>query len=100
MIICSGYGLFVVIGVYVLCFFAVSKIMPPYTTDFAQTILLVAVCIFSTIINYIIAKALNKKEVKHTVYGARLEKVVLCLGAFLLFLALIMLGGALKDLNG
>lgn len=99
MILVSGYGLFVIIGVYVISFFAVSKIMPSNTTNFTQTILIVVTCVFTSVINYIIAKLLNKKEVKHTVCGARLEIVVLCLGAFLLFLALMMLGGALKDLN-
>ena len=96
MISCSGYGLFLVIFVYVGAGFFVSRLFGE-AGELVQVIAIACTVLVSTVINYFLARRLNRDGVKHTVYGMRLETVVLCLGGVLLFLALMMLSAEFKS---
>ena len=60
-----------------------------FKTEKQQYIALLLFHIVITGINFCFLKYLNRKEVKHTVYGLRLEYVVLFVG--ILFLPLIIM---------
>lgn len=60
-----------------------------FKTEKQQYIALLLFHIVITGINFFLLKFLNRKEVKHTVYGLRLEYVVLFVG--ILFLPLIIM---------
>lgn len=69
-----------------------SKLSPClFKTEKQQYIALLLFHILITGINFFLLKFLNRKEVKHTVYGLRLEYVVLFVG--ILFLPLIIMMG-------
>lgn len=90
MISFSGYGLIVVIADYFGGLFLLSKLSPYFfKTEKQQYIALLLFHLAITGINFFFSKYLNRKEVKHTVYGLRLEVVVLCVG--IIFLPLIIL---------
>ena len=92
MISGSGYGLFLVILIYVggplLVYWPFAN-----ASRLVQMLSLVCTNIVCTVLSYLLAKRLNRDGVKHTVWGVRLEKVVLVLGGGLLWLSLIMLLG-------
>lgn len=90
MISFSGYGLIIVIADYFGGLFLLSKLSPFFLkTEKQQYIALLLFHIAITGINFFLSKYLNRKEVKHTVYGLKLEVVVLCVG--IIFLPLIIL---------
>lgn len=71
----------------VCCF----KIHSENTTKFDTVLFLVIGNIIATIINYLIAKQLNKDGLKHTIgAGVSLEKAVLGLGIGVCILAVII----------
>ncbi len=90
MITFSGLGFFYVFCIYLGGFFLVNKILDFYSPDFKmQPILIFVIHVVLTLINCLLAKHLNRNEVKHTVYDVRLEKFVLSVG--IVFGALILL---------
>ena len=90
MISFSGYGLIIVIADYFGGLVLLSKLSPfLFKIEKQQYIALLLFHIAITGINFFLSKYLNRKEVKHTVYGLRLENVVLCVG--IIFLPLIIL---------
>ncbi len=90
MISFSGYGLIIVIADYFGGLVLLSKLSPYFfKTEKQQYIALLLFHLAITGINFFFSKYLNRKEVKHTVYGLRLEVVVLCVG--IIFLPLIIL---------
>ncbi len=88
----SGYGLIIVIVDYFGGIALLSKLSPYiFKTEALQYVALLLFHIVITCINFFFSRYLNRKEVKHSVYGIRLEKVVLFVGViFLLFI--IMMG--------
>ncbi len=90
MINFSGYGLIIVVADYFGGLVLLSKLSPYlFTTEKQQHIALLLFHIAITVINFFLLKYLNRKEVKHTVYGMRLEYVVLFVG--IIFLPLIVM---------
>lgn len=90
MINFSGYGLIIVVVDYFGGLFLLSKISPfLFETEKQQCIALLLFHIVITGVNFFLSKYLNRKEVKHTVYGLRLEYVVLFVG--IIFLPLIVM---------
>ncbi|AVM69763.1 hypothetical protein C3V36_11240 [Lachnospiraceae bacterium oral taxon 500] len=88
----SGYGLIIVVIDYFGGIFLLSKISPYlFKTEKGQYIALLLFHIIITCINFFLSKYLNRKEVRHTVYGLRLETVVWIVG--LIFLPIIMMMG-------
>lgn len=86
----SGYGLIIVIADYFGGLVLLSKLSPYlFKTEKEQYISLLFFHIIITGINFFISKKLNQKEVKHTVYGMRLEYLVLFVG--IIFLPLIIM---------
>lgn len=96
MISASGYGIFLVVGIYAATLFGVFKLLPQDTSRMAQVIAIIITVFAATVVNYFLARFLNRHGCKHTVWGGKLQNVVLFLGAFLLFLAFFMLYGELK----
>ncbi len=91
MLVFTGYGLILCLFLYVGIMFVISRFIPESATKFDTVLFLVIGNIIATIINYLIAKQLNKDELKHTI-GADvpLEKAILGLGIGVLVLALII----------
>lgn len=90
MINFSGYGLIIVVVDYFGGLVLLSKISPYlFETEKQQYTALLLFHIVITGINFFLSKYLNRKEVKHTVYGLRLEYVVLFVG--IIFLPLIVM---------
>ena len=86
----SGYGLIIVVADYFGGLAILSKLSPCiFKIEKQQYIALLLFHIVITGINFCSLKYLNRKEVKHTVYGLRLEYVVLFVG--ILFLPLIIM---------
>lgn len=91
MLVFTGYGLILCLFLYVGIMFVVSRFIPESATKFDTVLFLVIGNIIATIINYLIAKQLNKDELKHTIgAGVPLEKAILGLGIGVLVLALII----------
>lgn len=95
MIRFSGYGLILVMMDYFGGLVLLSKLSPYlFTTEKSQYIALLTFHIVMTCINFFLLKYLNRREVKHTVFGLRLEIAVLIVGS--IFLPLILMMG--KDI--
>ena len=96
MINFSGYGLIIVVVDYFGGLVLLSKISPYlFETEKQQYTALLLFHIIITVINFFLSKYLNRKEVKHTVYGLSLEYVVLCVGIIVLPLIIMMGKGVL-----
>ena len=92
MIQFSGYGLIIVVADYFGGLVLLSKLSPYlFGTDKARYIALLLFHVIVTGINFLLSRYLNRKSVKHTVYGLRLEYIVLFAG--LIFLPLIIMMG-------
>lgn len=92
MIQFTGYGLIVVVIDYFGGLVLLSKLSPYlFKTEEQQYLALLLFHIIISCINFFFSKYLNRKEVKHTVYGLRLEKLVLFVGV--IFLSLIIMMG-------
>lgn len=88
----SGYGLIIVVIDYFGGLVLLSKLSPLFfQTKKQQYIALVLFHILITGFNFLLSRYLNRKEVKHTVYGLRLEKVILFVG-FILLPILVLMG--------
>ena len=86
-----GYGLTVVVIDYFGGLVLLSKLSPYlFKTEKQQYIALLLFHVIITGINFFLSKYLNRKEVKHTVYGLRLEYAVLFVGIILLPLIIMM----------
>lgn len=95
MIQFSGYGLIIVVIDYFGGLVLLSKLSPYFfNSEKQQYIAILLFHIIVSCINFFFSKYLNRKEVRHTVYGLRLEKVVLFVGV--IFLPLIIMMG--KDI--
>ncbi len=95
MIQFSGYGLIIVVIDYFGGLALLSKFSPYlFNSEKQQYIAILLFHIIVSCINFFFSKYLNRKEVRHTVYGLRLEKVVLFVGV--IFLPLIIMMG--KDI--
>jgi membrane protein len=95
MIQFTGYGLIVVVIDYFGGLVLLSKLSPYlFKTEEQQYLALLSFHIIISCVNFFLSKYLNRKEVKHTVYGLRLEKLVLFVG--IIFLPLIIMMG--KDI--
>ena len=95
MIQFTGYGLIIVVIDYFGGLVLLSKLSPYlFKTEEQQYLALLSFHIIISCINFFFSKYLNRKEVKHTVYGLRLEKLVLFVGV--IFLPLIIMMG--KDI--
>lgn len=90
MISFSGYGLIIVVADYFGGLALLSKLSPCiFKTEKQQYIALLLFHIVITGFNFFLSRYLNRKGVKHTVYGLRLEYVVLFVG--IIFLPLIIM---------
>lgn len=87
----SGYGLIIIVIDYFGGLVILSKLISYlFKTERWQYIVLLLFHIIITFINFFLIKYLNRKEVKHTVCGLKLEKVVLFVGGiFLLFIVMM-----------
>ena len=95
MISFSGYGLIVVLVDYFGGLFLLSKYSSYFfKTERQQYIALLLFHIIISCINFVLIKYLNRKEVKHMVYGIRLEIFVFVIA--LIFLPFIIMMG--KDI--
>lgn len=92
----SGYGVLVIIFIYITGFFAVALTSSPDASRVVQLVLIAFTVFLLTIINYFVARLLNQKAVQHTVADIRLEKFVIYCGIFGILLALFMLTGEFK----
>jgi len=91
VLVFTGFGLILCLFLYVGIMFVVSRFIPENTTKFNTVLFLVIGNIIATIINYLIAKQLNKDGLKHTIgAGVSLEKAVLGLGIGVCILAVII----------
>lgn len=91
MVIFSGYGLIIVLMDYFGGIFLLSKLSPYlFATEKQQYLALIAFHVIITFINYYLARFLNRKEIRHTVYGGKLEMVVLIAGVACMALILMM----------
>ena len=96
MIQFSGYGLIIVVVDYFGGLFLLSRLSPYlFKTDKAQYAALLLFHIVITGINFFLPKYLNRKEMKHTVYGLRLEYITLIVGLLLLVPIIMMCKGIL-----
>lgn len=92
MIQFSGYGIIIVVVDYFGGLALLSEFSPYlFKTEKLQYIFLLLFHIVMTCINFFFSKYLNRKEVRHTVYGLRLETMVLSVG--LIFLPFIIMMG-------
>ena len=96
MISGRGYGMFVVMGVY-LFFFVMLSLFGPTSGRIAEIMAIIVALTLATSISFFIAKWLNRDGSRHTVYDMRLEKAVLAFGVVLVSLALLMLHAEFKD---
>ena len=95
MIQFTGYGFIIVVIDYFGGLVLLSKLSPYlFKTEEQQYLAFLSFHIIIFCINFFLSKYLNRKEVKHTVYGLRLEKLVLFVG--IIFLPLIIMMG--KDI--
>lgn len=86
-----GYGLIIVVIDYFGGLVLLSKLSPYFfKTEKHQYIALLLFHIIITGINFFLSKYLNRREVKHTVYGLKLEYVVLFAGVIFLPLIIMM----------
>lgn len=92
MIQFSGYGLIIVVVDYFGGIFLLSHL---FKTFKEQYIALFFFHIIITIINFCLAKYLNREEVNHTVFELRLEYAVLATGLLLLPIVIMMGKGIL-----
>ncbi len=91
MINFSGYGLIIVVVNYFGGLLLLSKLSPYlFKMEKQQYTALLLFHIAITGINFFLSKYLNRKEVKHTVYGMRLEYVILFIGIIVLPLIIMM----------
>lgn len=91
MIRFSGYGLIIVLVDYFGGLCLLSKLSPWFfKTEKQQYLALLLFHIVISLINFFLAGYLNRKQIKHTVYGIRLEIVVLAVGLILLPLIILM----------
>ncbi|QRG87411.1 hypothetical protein [Bulleidia sp. zg-1006] len=91
MINFSGYGLIIVVVDYFGGLLLLSKLSPYlFKMEKQQYTALLLFHIAITGINFFLSKYLNRKEVKHTVYGMRLEYVILFIGIIVLPLIIMM----------
>lgn len=91
MIIFSGYGFLVILinyfGGLILC----SKLSPYFFKTYKQQYLILLLFhVVITCINFSLAKYLNRKEIKHTLYEIRIENIVFIMGLILLVLIIMM----------
>ncbi len=90
MVPVEGAGFALTILIYFGGLFAASKISLFFGIQHKTQVLLLIVVHFAlSALNYMLARTLNKKEVRHTVAGLRLEKVILFLT--LIFTPLILM---------
>lgn len=91
MINFRGYGLIIVVADYFGGLVLLSKLSPYlFSTERQQYVALLLFHIIITGINFFLLKYLNRKEAKHTVYGLRLEYIVLFIGIIFLPLIVVM----------
>lgn len=91
MLVFTGYGLILCLFLYIGIMFVVSRFIPESAAKFDTVFFLVIGNIIATVINYLIAKQLNKDGLKHTIgAGIPLEKAVLGLGIGVCILAFII----------
>lgn len=91
-----GFGLVLVCTIYFTGLFWMSRAVSYFgVKEKEQYIILIAFHIFVSCINYFLARFLNRKEVKHTVFELRLEVVVLFVAILLSFLLIFMVKGIL-----
>lgn len=98
MISVTGYGLFLVLLIYVGGLSCVSQLFAD-ASRMTQILSIVCTGVVATVLNYLLARRLNRNGVKHAVWEVRLEYVVLVLGGVLILLALMMLMGEFKTYN-
>lgn len=92
MIDFEGYGFLIVFMDYFGGLVLLSKLSPYlFRSEKQQDLALILFHIGITCANYLLARYLNRDEVEHTVYGARLENAVLAVG--LIFLPPVILVG-------
>lgn len=87
----TGYGLLIVVVDYLGGLVLLSELALRFAlTEKQQYIGLVIFHVVITLVNFLLAKYLNRKDVKHTVFGMRLETVVWVVGIILLPLIIMM----------
>lgn len=88
----KGYGLLIVVADYFAGLFLLSKHASQiFKTDKQQYITIVVFHVAMTLVNFCLAKYLNRNGADHTVGGVRLETVVWVVGLILL-LPIVMMG--------
>lgn len=85
MIVFTGYGLSIVVVNYFGGLVLLSELALQFAlTEKQQYVGLVVFHVVITLVNFLLAKYLNRKDVKHTVCGLRVETVVWVVGIILL----------------
>lgn len=94
----TGWGLLYVLVIYLGGIALMGRLPFVRALPFSSQMILVAIAhVVLSCINYFLAKYLNRHEVKHTVAGMRLEKIVFYVSLILGVPVLMMLYGELKD---
>lgn len=92
MVSYSGFGMWLVLAIYVLGYALLSQVVPMIVPKPEQQMYaLLAYHFLATAINFFVAKRLNRNGPVHTVYGLKLEVIVLIFGALGLVPMLLML---------
>lgn len=92
MIYYTGFGMWLVLAIYVLGFALLSQVVPMLVPKPEhQMYALLAYHFLAAAINFFMAKRLNRNGSVHTVYGLKLEMIVLIFGALGLVPMLLML---------
>lgn len=92
MLVFTGYGLILCFAIYIILMFIFSGFSDDDATKFELISLFLSANIVATLVNYFIAKFLNRREMKHTIgAGIPLERALLFFGAGVMVFGLIIL---------
>ncbi|KGN90205.1 hypothetical protein HQ45_05275 [Porphyromonas crevioricanis] len=98
MIPFTGPGIILVLVVYFGGILLVGKLPFVSSLPFKTQVLLVLLThVVLSVVNYFLAKFLNRNGVKNTVASLRLEKVVLFMSIVFSFIILLMVYGEFKE---
>lgn len=83
MIQFRGFGFILVTVIYVGGMFFIGRLAGDHGSDLFQLAVLAAAHVVLSVINYLLACFLNRKELRHTVYELKLQTFVLALAVIL-----------------
>lgn len=92
MVYYKGFGMWLVLAVYVMGYALLSQVVPMLVPKPEhQMYALLAYHFFATTVNFFISKRLNRNGPRHTVFRLNLELIVLIFGGLGLVPMLLML---------